>query len=112
MTELVFLIQGSESEPYRIVFIADGPTLVALCTCPAGKKGTSCKHRLGLLAGSKAGLVSGNEADVAIVGEWFAKSNLVALMDDIKAAELSFEQAKSRVSECKKRLADAMSGRA
>ena len=42
-----FLIQGSQVEPYEVIFSKVGDNLTASCNCPAGEKGYHCKHRIG-----------------------------------------------------------------
>ena len=37
LPELVYLVQGSASTPYKVRFRGEGPGLVAFCSCPAGK---------------------------------------------------------------------------
>lgn len=65
LPELVYLVQGSASTPYKVRFRGEGPGLVAFCSCPAGKMSkTFCKHAAALLKGDASRLVDGS-ADLA-----------------------------------------------
>ena len=65
LPELVYLVQGSASTPYKVRFQGEGPGLVAFCSCPAGKMSkTFCKHAAALLKGDASRLVDGS-ADLA-----------------------------------------------
>ena len=61
LPELVYLVQGSASTPYKVRFRGEGPDLVAFCSCPAGKMSkTFCKHAAALLKGDASRLVDGS----------------------------------------------------
>ena len=61
LPELVYLVQGSASTPYKVRFRGEGPGLVAFCSCPAGKMSkTFCKHAAALLKGDASRLVDGS----------------------------------------------------
>ena len=65
MSTVSFHVQGSAEEPYNVTFQKRSDTnLSAYCTCPAGKNGQYCKHRINIMAGSTTGIVSGNQQDV------------------------------------------------
>lgn len=50
MTEIFgFKVQGSEIDPYLVIFKISGANVTATCTCPAGISGTYCKHRVNLM---------------------------------------------------------------
>jgi len=61
MQKLLFLIQGSASEPYQVEFQFENGQLTGLCSCPAGSIGKHCKHRINLLTGSTKNIVEGME---------------------------------------------------
>lgn len=60
MEKLYFQIQGSRLKPYKVTFEGAGASLIAACTCPAGKKaGIFCKHIAQLLKGDSSKIVEG-----------------------------------------------------
>jgi uncharacterized Zn finger protein len=103
-----FLVQGSASEPYEVVFRRNGSNLSAYCTCQAGTKGNHCKHRFAILRGSEKGIVSGNESQVAEVAGWLPGTDVEAAMAQVEALEDQANQIKKALSEAKKDLAKAM----
>lgn len=107
MKELVFLIQGSAKEPYKVTFHKYESNLSAYCSCPAGDNGQYCKHRFNILGEFTEGIVSGNEADVQVVASWLPGTDVEAAMNAVMNAEEINEQAKRELSAAKKRLAKA-----
>lgn len=59
---LTFYVQGSAKEPYRIMAEGAGATFRAFCNCPAGRKGTFCKHIAYLLQGDVTKLAPSSDA--------------------------------------------------
>jgi hypothetical protein len=108
-TELTFLVQGSEVEPYRVRFVTNGDGhLTAYCTCAAGQQGQFCKHRLAILQGDPSAVVSDNTGDVHTVHTWVPGSNVEAAMQHIVACEAAVEQAKRQLTAAKKALSASM----
>ena len=103
-----FLVQGSASEPYEVVFRRDGSNLSAYCTCPAGTNGNPCKHRFAILNGLEKDIVSGNESQVAEVAGWLPGTDVEAAMAQVEALEDQASQIKQALSKAKKDLAKAM----
>lgn len=57
---LVFQVQGSGKQPYKITAEGEGANFLMYCTCPAGRNGQPfCKHRRGLLYGEVTKVVEG-----------------------------------------------------
>ncbi|MBE3063506.1 MAG: SWIM zinc finger family protein [Spirochaetes bacterium] len=109
MEEVTFLVQGSAADPYTVTFKQRSPgNLSAYCTCPAGEKGTFCKHRLGILRGEARGIVSPNAADVARVRSWLAGSDVEAAIAAVEACEDAVTRAESDLAKAKKALGRAM----
>jgi hypothetical protein len=106
-SELVFYIQGSSVEPYKVIFRKTGDNLSAYCTCPAGDNGQYCKHRFNILGGVTDGIVSGNENSVEEVTSWLTGTDVEAALNDVMDAEEQFEFAKLKLSAAKKQLAKA-----
>jgi hypothetical protein len=105
MEELLFLVQGSAEEPYRVSFRKHGNNLSAYCTCPAGQNGQYCKHRFRILGGSAEGIVSGNSEDVLIVKSWLPGTDVEAALLGVTEKEILLEKAKKDLSAVKKKLA-------
>lgn len=106
--ELEFLVQGSEPEPYHVVFRRRGRNLTALCTCKAGMTGIHCKHRLRLLRGDTENLVSDNPDDAQVLTGWLKGTDVEAAIRALSEAEETLEQAKKQVKRAKEKLADAL----
>ncbi len=57
---LIFRVQGSSKNPYKVTAEGAGSNFVMYCTCPAGRSGRAfCKHRRGLLYGDISNVVEG-----------------------------------------------------
>ncbi len=106
--ELHFLVQGSETDPYRVMFRRDGNNFTATCTCRGGEMGQVCKHRLNLLKGETDSLVSGNSEQLARLPGMFVGTDVERAFEKLAEAEISLETARSEVSKRKKALARAM----
>jgi uncharacterized Zn finger protein len=107
---LKFLVQGSQAEPYTIVFSRAGDTLAATCTCAAGMNNQYCKHRFGLLSGDATDLASENASEINQLPEMLAGSNLEAALRALAEAEAGQQAAAKLVSNCKRAVARAMAG--
>jgi hypothetical protein len=108
METINFSVQGSAETPYEVSFIFDESKLNAFCTCPAGNGGMVCKHRLSILAGMKAGIVSTNIDQISNVVTWLRGSEIEKAMAALAAAEANFDDAKKQVSSAKKKLSASM----
>jgi uncharacterized Zn finger protein len=106
--ELNFLVQGSESDPYRVVFRRIEDNFTATCTCKGAEMGQVCKHRVNLLKGDITGLVSGNSDQLNHLPEMFAGTDVERAYEKLIEAEATVEAAKLEFSRCKKALARAM----
>ena len=108
MEQLVFLVKGSSSDAYEVTFIKDGASLTALCTCPAGQFGNSCKHRITILDGNSASVSSDNADRVPVVTEWLVGTDVETALGELRKAEKSTDSSKKDVAALKKKLARAM----
>ncbi|MGH8790536.1 MAG: SWIM zinc finger family protein [Cupriavidus necator] len=106
-----FLVQGSAESPYKLIFERQGSRIIAQCSCPAGENGSCCKHRLSILGGVDAGIVSENREEVALIASWLPGSDLAESMIELAEAERFLEEAKKSVTKAKKKLATRMIGR-
>ena len=105
MKELIFFVQGSAKEPYKVTFQKNGENLSAYCTCPAGDNGQYCKHRFNILGRITDGIVSDNKPDVEIAASWLLGTNVEAALNNVIDAEEQYEIAKRKLTEAKKLLA-------
>ena len=103
-----FLVQGSSVEPYQVEFVKNQDKLNAYCNCPAGNKGTYCKHRINILNGNSEGIVSNNIEEVQIIRSWLINTELEAILLEYKEAEQIAETAKKKLSSVKKKLSKIM----
>ncbi len=102
MEQLDFAVKG------EVTFIKDGTSLTALCTCPAGQFGNSCKHRVAILDG-KADSVSSDNADrVPTVTGWLVGTDVEDALGHLRDAEKNAERSKAEIAALKKKLARAM----
>ena len=85
--QLIFQIQGSAPNPFRVTFRLEAGQLSATCTCNAGLLGKLCKHRLGLLQGEPLGIVSGNEKDVPRIQGLFRGTEVEGALTELLRAE-------------------------
>ncbi len=108
MDRIEFLVKGSASEPYQVVFIKIVGGLTAHCTCQAGLKGSYCKHRIGILEGNAVGIVSANKEHISIVAQWFKGSKLEKIMALIKSKESEIESLASELEKLRKDFAQKM----
>jgi len=108
MNELSFLVKGSAADPYEVTFIKDGDSLTALCTCPAGQFGNSCKHRITILDGDDKAIVSDNVNRVSTIAEWLHGTDVAAALSEYRTAEKAGGTSKSVLTAAKKKLARAM----
>jgi uncharacterized Zn finger protein len=107
---IVFQVQGSSPEPYRVTFERKNLGVRAFCTCPAGQNGTSCKHRTLLLQGVVDDIVGGKIEDLGVLAGWVRGTRLGLAVEQLDDAELLLQQAKLRLANAKHALASAMYG--
>lgn len=109
MQEILFEVQGSASDPYRVVFVKQSNTnLSAYCTCPAGERGQYCKHRFNILNGETKGIVSDNLDDVEIVRSWLPGTDIEIAITKMRNLEAKAAEIKKALSAAKKSVAAAM----
>jgi len=108
MEQLTLQVKGSSSDPYELTFIKDGDSLTALCTCPAGNFGGSCKHRVAIFDNDAAAVVDSDEGKVAVVVEWLAGTDVEAALQEMRDASAAPHATKASLAAAKKKLARAM----
>ena len=107
MNKLVFFVQGSANNPYKVTFQKNDGKLSAYCTCPAGDHGQFCKHRIKILGGITDGIVSPNQHDVVIMKSWLNGTDIEVAIVGVMEAEQQYEIAKNKLTAAKKLLAKA-----
>jgi len=111
MEEIAFEVQGSSSEPYKVVFVkTPSNQLSAYCSCPAGQNGQYCKHRFTILDGVSKGIVSNNEDQVMVVKSWLRDTNLESALVKMRELEKESNNIKKALASAKKDVAKAMRG--
>lgn len=108
MEQIIFYVKGSSSDAYEVTFIKDGASLTALCTCPAGQFGNSCKHRVTILDGNAASVSGDNANQVATVTQWLVGTDVEAALAELREGERNSECNKDDIAILKKKLARAM----
>jgi hypothetical protein len=108
MGVIEFLVKGSTEDPYRVSFAKDGDNLTCLCNCKAGSMGQICKHRTRIFEGELTGVVSENLDDVSTVREWLKGTDVEEALASMEASEAYLFQAKERLKQSKKMVAQAM----
>lgn len=108
MENIVFLVQGSAVDPYRVTFRKEGSNLNAYCTCPASANGQYCKHRFAILGGETAGIVSRNADQVQTVVTWLPGTDVAEALKALIAAERKFENARKSVIKARDDLAASL----
>ena len=106
--EIKFLVQGSDVEPYTVIFRNSEEGLVSLCNCLAGKNGMYCKHRIRILRGSIEGIISENLNDVDTVKSWFPGSRVEHAIIELELAENQLESFKKKISQLKRNVAKCL----
>jgi hypothetical protein len=95
MEKLTFKVQGSASEPYIVEFLNVKNIITAHCTCPAGEKGSYCKHRIRLMNGDTTDTVAGHD-QVATLIRWINGSTLEQSSIDVEESEANFKAQESQ----------------
>ncbi len=110
--KIVFSVQGSKADPYKVTFEKTDSGIKALCSCAAGKNGQSCKHRNRILKGEITDIVSSNANDVNVVTGWFRGGELDQIQRQIAEKEQSLDKLKSEIDKLKKEANKMLKGAA
>lgn len=108
--EISFRVTGSAPEPYEVTFLRTNGQVAAFCTCSAGENGQHCKHRLAIMEGCTAAIVSQNQGDIETVRAWLVGTELETALSEFRQAESVYEAAKKALGTAKKDLAKKMRG--
>jgi uncharacterized Zn finger protein len=109
MEQLVFHVQGSSPEPYKVVFTRRINTnLTAHCSCPAGENGLYCKHRLEIIDGNKKAVLNPNLDDIKTLQSWLIGSDIEKALLRVRELQAEAEKIKKELTLAKTILAKAM----
>lgn len=104
MERMMFVVQGSEAEPYRVTLEKSGRNLNAYCTCAAGSNGQYCKHRFRILSGNPEGIINPNMDELRLAVDWLNGTDVETALKNLVLAEDYFEAAKKDLAKAKKYL--------
>ncbi|QDM26971.1 hypothetical protein FNL56_13270 [Tardiphaga sp. vice304] len=93
----------SNDDVYEVTFHQNGDDVKVVCSCPAGKKLTLCWHRLALIDGDVAAVVSGHEY-VASLRQGIAGSTIASALAELQRLETQAETIKRQIGAVKKTL--------
>lgn len=110
MKSVGFTVQCLSATPHTVSFTYQENKLGAFCTCAAGSSGTACKHRLSILAGSDAGIVSGSLDQIPKVlsGRKVLKFEIEVRLFKLKAAKADLEKNEAAGFQSKKKIIISM----
>lgn len=114
-SQLKFLVQGLEKEPYQLVFTRtyddeQRPQLICECECIAAAHGDLCNHRLRILEGNTDCIVSNNQDQVAMVQQWLSGTDLEKAIAQLVDAEKLIDYAEQQLDAAKNQLGEMMAG--
>lgn len=101
MENIVFLVQGSAKNPYKVEFHKKGNNITAKCDCKAGSLGQHCKHRINIIKGLKTKIVSDNSEQVDTIQQWLEGSLLLDSYKEYVAADKKLKKAKKEFDSAK-----------
>ena len=103
------IVKGSTGNEYAVRFEREGELLHTSCTCSAGQNRMHCKHRLELMDGSFARLVTtGHDALREQIAEMLRGTNVEQALRNFREAEEFDKNAKAKFKEAKKALDRAL----
>ena len=108
--ELIFEIAGSAGVVYEVRVLRAEGRLNLSCSCDAGRNGMACKHRIALLSGDAAAVISNNAAAASSIVTWLPDTPLAQAIAALADAEATAEVAKRAVTKAKKSLGRVMAG--
>lgn len=103
-----FLIQGPQEDPYDVEFRIHGLNMTTKRTCRAGENGRYCKHRFGILDGSRENVVGDNFNDIGRVQSWLPGTDVEEALVDLAKAEALAAAAKKDLVAVETKLARVM----
>lgn len=108
MISAKYYIKGSASLPYEMVIKSENGKVSIACDCPAGKKATLCKHRIGLVTNTLNNLLVDQSDDLSVAAKLLDGTVYVDLLEKIKCLEVEKENIESNIASIKKQLTQHM----
>ncbi|MAC81476.1 MAG: hypothetical protein CML66_25835 [Rhodobacteraceae bacterium] len=107
-TLLLEVTSSSSGEIYGISFVRAGDNLICKCSCPAGKNGQVCKHRLNILQGNIDDVTGGQIERIDLVPSIVSGTDVERALVAYLSIDEELAAVKKRVSAAKKALSKAM----
>jgi hypothetical protein len=107
-----FLVRSSDGvSSYTVDFLISDDSAMVLCSCPAGAKGKTCKHKILLLKNRSDLLVDTQQIEqLDSVLKGLQKSNLFNELQCLEEAESAYELALLSLNRAKKRFENVLKG--
>ena len=89
------VVSQSTGEVYEIKLSRSGDNLTCTCTCPAGRKGTHCKHRLSILQGDITDVESGDTDKLELISHMLDGTDVemeLKTLHDLEAQKLEIDK--------------------
>lgn len=111
MSQVVFTVRsGSSDELYQLEASRTDRGIRFTCTCPAGRTGSHCKHRLSILLNDTSSCVDVDAEAVAELQSMAEGSELVDLLREMNEAERAVVEAQANLKRAKKAVGKALAG--
>ena len=98
------VMSTSTGEIYNVSVVRNGANLTCTCTCPAGQKGTACKHRLGILSGSSTGVTGGDINRIESIPGIMQGTDVESALINVSTLEDQIAALKKQITAAKKAL--------
>lgn len=107
-----FLVRSSDGvSSHTVDFLISDDSAMVLCSCPAGAKGKTCKHKILLLKNRSDLLVDTQQIEqLDSVLKGLQKSNLFNELQCLEEAESAYELALLSLNRAKKRFENVLKG--
>ena len=108
--EVTILVKSSSRpEPRTVHVTRDDSGLSYFCDCPAGNRGSICKHKMALAKGDDSMLYDEDQRKhFEKIMDWVNQSGYPELIKELKEAENELESAKEKVRDIKVKITRGM----
>jgi uncharacterized Zn finger protein len=96
---------ASTGEIYQIDLSRSGQNLTCTCTCPAGSRGTHCKHRVAILCGDSSAIGGGDIDQFDQVARMVEGTDVENSLRNLFILETEKERIAKQIKDAKKALA-------
>lgn len=104
-----FPIQGSKGNSYKIEFSEEDGLIKVKCSCPAGRFGKFCKHKMRFILGDGYILEDDSQIDaLAKIADRIQNSNYFDLIVEHSKAKRAVEEAEANLKKVRGKIAEAM----